>query len=138
MTRFVLDCSMTMAWSFADEDSPRATAVMAALDEGEAVVPSHWPLEVANVLAIAERRKRTTEAKIARFIDILNRLPIVVDEQTSKKAFGEVLTLARTLRLSAYDAAYLELAMREACPLASLDASLNEAATGLGIVLFQG
>ncbi len=138
MTRFILDCSMTMAWCFADESTSRTTAVMAALEDQEAVVPIHWPLEVANVLTIAERRKRIAEANSARFIDILNRLPIVVDEQTSKKAFGEVLSLARAWRLSAYDAAYLELAMREACPLASLDASLNKAATGLGIVLFQG
>ncbi len=138
MTRFVLDCSMTMPWCLEDEANPRSDAVLECLETQEAVVPNHWSLEVANVLTICERRKRVTAARISQFLGFLSGLPIVFDEQTSKKALGEVLTLARAWRLSAYDAAYLELAMREACPLASLDASLNEAATGLGIVLFQG
>ena len=138
MSRFVLDCSVTMAWCFGDETDPRAQAVLAAMPAQEALVPGHWPLEVANVLAGAERRKRTTATQIARFIDILDRLSIVVDDQTAKKAFGEVLTLARTHQLTAYDAAYLELALRTGCPLASLDATLNEAAAGLGIALFEG
>jgi len=138
MSRFVLDCSVTMAWCFEDETDSRAQAVLAAMPAQEALVPGHWPLEVANVLAGAERRKRTTATQIARFIDILDRLSIVVDDQTAKKAFGEVLTLARTHRLTAYDAAYLELALRTGCPLASLDATLNKIAAALGIALFVG
>ena len=69
---------------------------------------------------------------------MLDGLPIVIDDQTAKNAFGEMLTLARTHRLTAYDAAYLELALRTGCPLASLDAPLNETAAGLGIALFEG
>ena len=64
---------------------------------------------------------------------MLGSLPIVIDEQGAKRAFGEVLTLARTWKLSTYDATYLELARREKCPLATLDAALQEAAAGLGI-----
>jgi predicted nucleic acid-binding protein len=138
MSRFVLDCSMTMAWCFEDEANPRTQAVLDSLSFGEAVVPGHWSLEVANVLAGAERRKRTTAAKIARFLAIVDRLPIIVDDQTARNALSEVLTLARAHRLTAYDAAYLELALRTGCPLASLDAPLNEIAAGLGISLYSG
>ncbi len=138
MNRFVLDCSVTMAWCFEDENDSRAQAVLAALSSQEALVPGHWSLEVANVLAGTERRKRIAAAQIPRFLEILNSLPIVVDDQTAKNAFGDVLTLARTHRLTAYDAAYLELALRKGCPLASFDAPLNETAVGLGIAMFEG
>ena len=138
MSRFVLDCSITMGWCFADETDPRIVAVLRSLEVQEAIVPSHWPLEVANVLACAERGQRIITSRIPWFIGFISKLPIVLDDQTSKKAFGEVLTLARTHRLTAYDAAYLELAMRTGCPLASLDASLNGVAAGLGIPLFEG
>ena len=138
MSRFVLDCSMTIPWCLEDETNPRSDVVLECLDSQEAVVPTHWSLEVANALVVCERRKRVTPARISEFLGFLGGLPIVADDQTFTKAFGEILLLARSHRLSAYDAAYLELAMREGCPLASLDASLNEAATGLGIALFQG
>lgn len=138
MTRFVLDCSVTMAWCFEDETDLRALKVLNSLAAHEAMVPNHWPLEVANVLAGAERRKRITAERITRFIDILSRLPIIVDDQTATKAFGDTLRLARTHQLTAYDAAYLELAMRAGCPLASLDGPLNDTAAGLGVSLFEG
>ena len=138
MTRFVLDCSMTMAWCFADEAELRTRSVLASLNVDEAIVPGIWPLEVANVLAVCERRNRLSAAKVAAFVGMLTEYPITVDEQTAKKAFGEVLSLARFHRLTAYDAAYLELALRTGCPLASLDADLNTSATGLGIALFDG
>ncbi len=79
-----------------------------------------------------------TSARIFEFMDFLASLPIVTDNHTSLKAFGEILSLARARRLSVYDAAYLELAMREGCPLASLDEPLNEAAIGVGVKLFDG
>jgi predicted nucleic acid-binding protein len=138
MSRFVLDCSTTMAWCLQDEASSRADAVLVSLAAQEAVAPSHWPLEVANVLTLCERRGRVSAARIGEFLGFLDTLPITIDDQTARKAFGDVLTLARTHQLTAYDAAYLELALRTGCPLASLDATLNEAAAGLGIALFEG
>jgi predicted nucleic acid-binding protein len=97
-----------------------------------------WPLEVANVLAVCERRRRIGAADIVAFVNMLRKYPIVIDEQTATRAWGDVLTLARTQRLSAYDASYLELALRTGCPLASLDAPLNKSAVELGIALFDG
>jgi predicted nucleic acid-binding protein len=133
MNRFVLDCSTTMAWCFEDEADPRADTVLASMATHEAIVPSLWPLEVANVLAICERRGRITSAEIARFLQMLGNLPIVVDSETATRAFGEILSLARTEQLSAYDAAYLELAVREGCPLATLDATLAASSDKLGV-----
>jgi len=135
MTRFVLDCSTTMAWCFEDESDPRADATLAALATQEAVVPGLWPLEVANVLAVSERKKRINSAEIARFVQMLGKLPIVVDAHTAERGLGEILSLARSEGLSAYDTAYLELALREGCPLATLDAPLKTAAKKLGIAV---
>ena len=137
MSCFVLDCSVTMAWCFDDEADPRAQSALAALDTQEAIVPSHWPLEVANVLVGAERRQRITEANVARFLEIVGRLHITIDDQTARKACGDILALARTHGLTAYDAAYLELALRTGCSLVSLDAAMNRAATTLGIALWS-
>ncbi len=137
MTRFVLDCSMTMAWCFEDEAQPRADAVLASLADGEALVPGLWPLEVANVLAICQRWDRITAARIAEFVGTLGSLPIRIDDQTAAYGLNQILTLAVSERLTAYDAAYLELALREACPLASLDTAMNRAATKLGIAVFR-
>jgi predicted nucleic acid-binding protein len=138
VTQFVLDCSMTMTWCFEDEARLRSSAVLKSLETEEAVVPSVWPLEVANVLAVCERSGRITTAEASRFLGILAGLPIAIDEQTSQRAFVDVLMLARTQRVSAYDAAYLELALRGGYPLASLDGRLNAAAGKLGILSFNG
>lgn len=138
MTRFVLDCSMTMAWCLEDEASERADAVLASLKTHQIVVPGHWPLEVANVLAMAERRGRLSSQRVLQIIQLLDRLSVAIDDQTVKNALGDTLSLARTHRLTIYDAAYLELALRIGCPLASLDAPLNKAAVRLGIAMFDG
>lgn len=133
MTRFVLDCSMTMAWCFEDEAQPRADAVLALLADREALVPGLWPLEVANVLAVCERRNRITAARIDEFVGMLGSLPIRIDGQTGRQGLDRTLALARAEQVTAYDAAYLELALREACPLATLDATMSRTAAKLGI-----
>jgi len=131
----VIDCSLTMAWAFADEADETADAVLERVGERGAVVPALWPLEVANVLLTAERRGRLTGADSALFLDLLSRLPIAIDEQTASRAFLQTFHLGRELALSAYDAAYLELAARLDLPLATRDARLAEAARRLGVKL---
>ncbi len=130
---FVLDCSIAMAWCFEDEATEFTDSLLELLIEGNAKVPGIWPLEVANVLAISERKGRTNQAKITQFLQLLNDLPITVDTKTGEKAFTDVLTLARTNRLTSYDAAYLELALREGLPLATLDERLKRVALNLGV-----
>lgn len=133
---FTLDCSLTMAWYFPDESSPYADAVARGLKTREAIAPSIWPLEVANVLVVGERRQRSTEAQAAAFLAKLKQLPIRIDDDTASRAWGETLQLARTHRLSAYDAAYLELAMRRGIPIATLDDRIRKAAEVVGVPLF--
>jgi predicted nucleic acid-binding protein len=133
---FVLDCSMTMAWCFDDEATPYTNAVRDQLADMRAVVPSLWPLEVANATIVGERRKRLDEARTLRFFALLKGLPISIDGETSDKAFSEIVHLARAHNLSAYDAAYLELAIRRGLPLATLDGKLKTAAQAVGVPLF--
>lgn len=134
---FVLDCSVTMAWCFDDEATPYTNAVRDSLAEVRAAVPSLWPLEVANATIVGERRKRLDEARSKRFIVLLEALPIIVDDETGRRAFGDISHLARTYQLSAYDATYLELAIRRGLPLACLDGKLKAAAASAGVVLFS-
>lgn len=133
---FVLDCSVTMAWCFDDEATSYTNGIRDSLADRRAVVPSLWPLEVANATIAGERRKRLDEARSRRFIALLEALPIDLDGETGRRAFGDIAHLARAHRLSAYDAAYLELAIRRGLPLATLDARLEAAATAAGVTLF--
>ena len=130
---FVIDASVTMAWCFADEATPGAESVLDHFSEDEAVVPAIWPLEIANVLLVAQRRKRLTEAQASRFLDLLQQLPIhVVGTPTD---LADVVAAGRHHELSSYDAAYLVLAERTGAPLATLDRRLAEAATLAGVRL---
>jgi predicted nucleic acid-binding protein len=124
----VVDASVALAWCFADEQEPYAVAVLRLLESRAAIVPSVWPLEVANALVIAERRGRLQPARTAELIAEIAKLGIEVDSPTSSQVWKETLTLARRYRLSVYDAAYLELAIRESLPLATLDQALAKVA----------
>ena len=137
MSRFVLDCSVTMAWCFESEFDAYAHVVLTSIARGPAVVPPLWLLEVANVLLVAERRRRITRADASRFLGLLEELPIVVAEPEGVSGIAVVLTLARGLGLSAYDAAYLHLARRERMPLASRDRALRAAARSAGVTLYD-
>lgn len=137
MSSFVLDASVALSWCFEDEADAAGDAVLRRLAAGSAAVPGIWPLEVANVLLGAERRQRITAAESARFLNLLEALPIEVDAHTAARAPREILTLARTHALSSYDAAYLELASREGIPLATRDKRLAAAAATLGVRLLM-
>ena len=133
---FVLDNSIVMVWSFEDETDEHADAVLDHLAIARAVVPALWPLEVANALLMGERRKRSTEAETIKWVGILNSLPIVIDDETNAHAWSNTITLARGHNLTAYDAAYLELAIRRGLPLATIDGKLKIAAKTVGVALF--
>ena len=129
MERFVLDNSIVMAWCFEDESNAMADAVLEQLQTKFAIVPAIWPLEVGNVLLVAERRGRLSEADTFQFLTMLANLPIRSEIETRQRAMSDILFLAREHKLSTYDASYLDLAMREGVPLASLDKGLRRAAT---------
>jgi predicted nucleic acid-binding protein len=135
--RFVVDNSIVMTWCFKDETDPYADAVLNSLTDVEAIVPAIWPLEVVNVLLVAERRQRLHEADSVRFISLLSQLPIVIDRTWPERMMKDLLALGREYSLSSYDAAYLELAMRQGFALASLDRKLLEAAKRVDIPILD-
>ena len=126
--RFVLDTSVVMAWCFKDERNAYTEAVRDSLETTEAVVPAIWPLEVGNVLLVAERKSRLSHADSVRFVTLINALPIKVEQEPSSRMFEDIMALARDQHLSTYDACYLDLAMRQGLPLASQDKALLHAA----------
>jgi len=134
--RFVLDASVAVAWCFEDEATKFTEGVLDLLSAGaEAVVPSIWPLEVSNALLVAERRKRIALAKVTALLVRIAGLPISVMPTDAKRAFEQILPMARQQGLSQYDAAYLELAVREGLALATLDGELQRAAKATGVEL---
>jgi predicted nucleic acid-binding protein len=130
---FVLDCSVTMAWVFPDEATEATNRLRDSLVESRAFTPSLWPVEVANVLLVATRRNRIRVDDWREIRASLEALPIEIDLVTTSRAWGASLELARTHRLSVYDAMYLELAMRLQLPLATLDRVLHRAARTVGV-----
>lgn len=127
----VLDASIAMAWCFEDEANATADAVLEGLSGEDAVVPSLWQLEVANVLLAAEGHGRITEAQAERFVGLLEQLPIRVEDEPTDMA--RVLGIGRRHGLSSYDACYLALAERLGVPLATLDAQLAAAGRAAGV-----
>lgn len=136
MSRFVVDCSVTMAWCFEDEADAYAATVLKALARDTAVVPALWPYEVANVLMVAERHRRLRHADATRFLTLVGALPFEIDAALTVSSVSSLRTLAREHHLSAYDAAYLDLAIREGVPLATRDTALRNAARAAAIRLF--
>ena len=134
---FVIDASITLAWSFRDQQTPYSLAVLARLEEEEAVVPAVWALEVANGVLVAERRGRVGREEAAGLTAAISDLRVTPVDFSAVEAFSRLLELARRHGLTVYDAAYLDVAMRQGLPLATEDADLREAALNAGIALLD-
>lgn len=106
------------------------------MKNASACVPVTWGLEVANVIARAEAKGLVTEARSGAFLEMLGGVDIEVDAATFSHSLSDTLQLARRYKLSAYDASYLELALRLGFPLATLDADLQKAAKKAGVKKF--
>ena len=125
---FIVDNSVVMMWCFGDERNRYADTVLERLQSATCYVPAIWPLEVGNVLLVAERRNRLGEADSVRFIALLSQLPLVVEPEPPDSMLKDVIPLARDNQLSTYDASYLALAMRKGLPIATQDQQLRKAA----------
>ena len=137
---FVLDNSVTMRWFFGEgrpQELAYAAKVLDALKVTNAIVPVTWGLEVANFIARAETKSLVTEARSGAFLALLEDVDIDVDAATFVQALSGTLQLARRYKLSAYDASYLELALRRGLPLATLDEDLQKAAKKAGVKKFS-
>ena len=134
--RFVLDNSVSMRWFFRDgkaSDLVYSDNVLAEIKKWGSLVPVTWGLEVANVLARAESKGQVTAVQSGLFIKMLIEMEIDLDADTFEHSLSDTLQLARTYKLSAYDASYLELALRLDVPLATLDEGLRKAAKKAGV-----
>ena len=132
MNDFVLDASVTLAWLLGEENDQRAELALRRLEGDEALVPDLWHLEVRNGLLSAMRRGRITEDGPSERLSALRDLPIRTDRDPDLET---ALALAEEHVLSFYDAIYLELAVRQTTPLATLDKALARAASVSGLSL---
>ena len=130
---FVVDASVTLAWCFDDESGADADRVLARLEREGALAPAHWPLEVANALRTAERRGRMDAAELPRIRALLAALPVEITPVELTTATGGVLEASRAYDLTAYDAAYLDLASIRGLPLATVDEGLRDACARAGV-----
>ncbi|MDR1190394.1 MAG: type II toxin-antitoxin system VapC family toxin [Verrucomicrobiales bacterium] len=136
----VLDSSAALSWIFMDEATPESDRLHERLADGaRAWVPTLWHLEICNVLLTAVRRQRTTMEKAKDFFIRMQAFDINVDPDTMTNAWSQTHTLAIRHQLTAYDAAYdaayLELALRRGLPLATKDEALTAAAQTVGVEL---
>jgi len=134
----VLDSSVTLAWFLPDERRAGADVLLDRVTSGGALAPTLWPIEVGNAFLSAQRHRRLSQAERTQALGFLASLPIDIDPATGKEAWTASLGLAEQHGLTLYDAVYLELAIRQNLPLASLDRQLLRAATAAGIAVLGG
>jgi predicted nucleic acid-binding protein len=128
VSRFVLDADVVLTWCFPDENAALAQHVAGLFKRGDtAVAPSFWPHEVLNALLAGEKRKRISKELVRRFLDELATLPIVLEQFSADVVFDRIQRLSREHGLTAYDAAYLDLALDRGLTLATLDEDLARA-----------
>ena len=138
MTPFVLDASVALSWFFDDEFSPYSNVIAEIMPRSQAVVPIVWPLEMANAFLTAFRRGRLPETKAPALIGAIDRLRVDIDRGVAPEFLTQAtLAVGLAHRVSAYDASYLELAMRRGLPLATEDERLLRAAGAVGIEILQ-
>lgn len=135
MSLVVLDASVVLSWCFPDEKSQKAEEISGRIAAGDRiVVPAFWRYEILNALLVGEKRKRLTHELTKAFINDLDRLPLDVDAiPTSTVVFVATQSLCRKHGITAYDAAYLEIAIREKNALATVDDDLRRAALAEGV-----
>ena len=129
----VVDASVAVAWLIPEVDTPTAIEIRRRVVEEGATTPQHWRIEVYNALLMSARRKRYDLRRLDRDLSALSMLPVATDEETWERAWGDGAKLAIEHKLTAYDAAYLELARRTRLPLATFDGGLTKAARRIGV-----
>lgn len=138
MSRFVVDASVVLTWCFPDENSALAERVAQMFKEGDSsIAPSFWPHELLNALLVGEKRKRISGDLIRAFLTDLATLPIVLQESQADAVFDRIQSLSREHGLTAYDAAYLDLAQTNGLPVATLDEDLMRACARTGVELIR-
>jgi len=131
----VLDSSVALSWFLPGEQTAQTDGLLNRVTLEGAAAPGLWPLEIANVLLIAERKDRISQAQRVRALNALELLPVSIDPETASRAGARIFDLATAHGLTIYDAAYLELALRTGLKLATLDVALARAAQATGVAM---
>jgi predicted nucleic acid-binding protein len=129
----VIDSSLVAAWCFGDEATPQTDALLRSLEDSRGLVPALWHFELTNMLVQAERRKRIGPTDATALLGFIESLPIDTDAEAPALRRRDVWVLARRHKLTSYDSAYLELAIRAGLPLATRDRALADAAMECGV-----
>ncbi len=134
---FILDCSVSASWCFADENDAYTTAVLDSFtEEYTALVPSLWYLGMINVFWAAERRKRITRIASNHFLELMESLPIETMRDFLPESGKTLLDACRLYGLTSYDAVYLQNALESSLPLATKDRDLRNACAAAGVPIF--
>ncbi len=129
----MVDASAILTLCFEDEDSACGQRVLDAAEAGASIiVPSLWLLEVGNGLIVAERRARLKPDEIPRFLSLLKDLAIKLDQRSFAYTMETIVPMARKHKLTVYETAYLDLALREGIPLATIDKRLADTCKAAG------
>ena len=138
MSSFVIDASIVLTWCFPDEHSSLAQSVAERFKQGDtALATAFWPHEVLNALLVGEKRKRISAPLVRSFLRDLATLPVALEQFHTAEVFERTESLARKYDLTAYDAAYLDLAIEKDLPLATLDDRLIHACKLAGTSLVR-
>ena len=138
MADFIIDATAALPWCFEDKSTPWSDGLLDRLANGErALVPSHFSLEVANALQVAHRRQRLSAGDMRAFLTVIAHLPLDVAPAVTTDLWRSALELAEEFRLTAYEAAYLGLAIGNDLPLATADGHLRRAAKATGVRLID-
>jgi len=138
VSRFVLDASIVLTWCFPDENAATAQHVAGMFKRGDtALAPPFWPHEVLNALLVGEKRKRISKELVRSFLDDLATLPVALEQFPTAVVLDRIQRLSREHGLTAYDAAYLDLALDSGLPLATLDEDLVRACKKARVRLVQ-
>ena len=133
MKSFVVDASVTLAWCLPGQATSASENALKELGAGvTALAPCIWPGEVANGIWSAERRGELSRSQAVGILNLLRSLPVMVDHQLPVRVFDAVRELASQYDITVYDASYLDTALREQLPLATLDRALLRAAREAG------
>lgn len=131
---YVVDCSFTSALFLPDESSETVSDFFLKRNQNDVIsAPLLWWYETNNVLSVSLKRKRLNQSDVVTVLDLLGQLKLDIDYSIGTELSKEILRLTHVYTLSAYDAAYVELAIRKKAHLMSLDSHVIASAKSIGI-----
>jgi predicted nucleic acid-binding protein len=134
---FVLDASVAIAWLIIEKSTPYTDSVVRKLSSTVGIVPAIWGTQIADMARRAERRHLVTQRELERYFGWLRNYWIRIDDETNALAWSDTHEIARKYRVTNFDAAYLELALRLKLPLATTDAALSRSALSAGVPIYS-